>query len=58
VNDEFVAHFTTVDSVVIALDKSPGKMKVVYLTDTSAGADAIIAKKEIKSIKDLKGRQV
>ncbi len=52
------AHFTTVDSVVIALDKAPGKLKVVYLTDTSAGADAIIAKKEIKDIKDMKGKQV
>lgn len=52
------AHFSTVDSVIVALDKAPGKLKVVYLTDTSAGADAIIAKKEIKSIKDLKGAQV
>jgi NitT/TauT family transport system substrate-binding protein len=52
------AHFTTVDSAIIALDKAPGKLKVVYLTDTSAGADAVIAKKEIKSLKDLKGRQV
>lgn len=52
------AHFTTVDSVVIALDKSPGNLKVVYLTDTSAGADAIIAKTEIKSAKDLKGKKV
>ena len=52
------AHFTTLDSTIIALDKAPGKLKVVYLTDTSAGADAIIAKKEIKSIKDLKGKTV
>jgi NitT/TauT family transport system substrate-binding protein len=52
------AHFTTVDSAIIALDKAPGKLKIVYLTDTSAGADAIVAKKEIKSIKDLKGKQV
>ena len=52
------AHFTTLDSTIIALDKAPGKLKVVYLTDTSAGADAIIAKKEIKSIKDLKGKKV
>jgi NitT/TauT family transport system substrate-binding protein len=52
------AHFTTVDSTIIAADKAPGKLKVVYLTDTSAGADAIVAKKEIKSVKDLKGKKV
>ena len=52
------AHFTTLDSAIIALDKAPGKLRVVYLTDTSAGADAIVAKKEIKSVKDLKGKQV
>jgi NitT/TauT family transport system substrate-binding protein len=52
------AHFTTLDSTIIALDKAPGKLKVVYLTDTSAGADAIVAKKEIKTVNDLKGKQV
>jgi len=52
------AHFTTLDSAIIALDKAPGKLKIVYLTDTSAGADAIVAKQEIKSVKDLKGKQV
>lgn len=52
------AHFTTVDSAIIALDKAPGQIRVVYLTDTSAGADAVIAKKEIATVKDLKGRKV
>ncbi len=52
------AHFTTVDSVIIALDKAAGKVKVVYLTDTSAGADAIVAKKEIADVKGLKGKKV
>jgi NitT/TauT family transport system substrate-binding protein len=52
------AHFTTADSTIIALDKAPGKLRIVYLTDTSAGADAIVAKKEIATIKDLKGKQV
>src|ERR1035437_4929622 len=28
------AHFTTVDSTIIALDKAPGQLRVVYLTDT------------------------
>lgn len=52
------AHLSTADSVITALDKAPGKLTIVYLTDTSAGADAIVAKKEIKSIADLKGKSV
>jgi NitT/TauT family transport system substrate-binding protein len=52
------AHFTTADSVIIALDKAPGKFKIVYLTDSSSGADAILAKKEYKTMKDLKGKTV
>jgi NitT/TauT family transport system substrate-binding protein len=52
------AHFTTADSVIIALDKAPGKLKIVYLTDASYGADAILAKKEFATIKDLKGKTV
>jgi len=52
------AHFTTVDSTIIALDKAPGQLRVVYLTDTSAGADAIIAKKEIADVKAMKGHKV
>jgi NitT/TauT family transport system substrate-binding protein len=52
------AHFTTVDSTIIAADKAPGKLRVVYLTDTSAGADAIVARKEIASVGDLKGKKV
>ena len=52
------AHFTTADSVVTALDKAPGRLSIVYLTDTSAGADAILAKAEIASPADLKGKTV
>jgi NitT/TauT family transport system substrate-binding protein len=52
------AHLTTVDSTIIAMDKAPGQLRVVYLTDTSAGADAIVAKTEIVTIKDIKGRKV
>ena len=52
------AAFTTADSVITVLDKAPGKFKIVYLTDSSAGADAILAKKEFKSMKDLKGKTV
>jgi NitT/TauT family transport system substrate-binding protein len=52
------AVLSTADSVLTVVDKAPGQLKIVYLTDTSAGADAILAKKEIKTIKDMKGRKV
>src|SRR6478736_6753737 len=48
------AHLTTADSVLTVIDKAPGQLKVVYLTDTSAGADAILAKKEIADVKAMK----
>ena len=57
-NGDLDAHFSTADSVITTLDKAPGKMTIVYLTDTSAGADAIVAKKEIKTVADLKGKTV
>jgi NitT/TauT family transport system substrate-binding protein len=55
---ELDAHFTTADSVVTALDKAPGRLSMVYLTDTSAGADAILAKTDIATAADLKGKTV
>jgi len=55
---ELDAHFTTADSVIIALDKAPGKLKIVYLTDSSYGADAILAKKQFKTMKELKGKTI
>ena len=51
------AHLSTADSVLTVLDKAPGQLKVVYLTDTSAGADAILAKKDIADIKGMKGQE-
>ena len=52
------AVLSTADSVITVLDKAPGQLKVVYLTDTSAGADAILARKEIADIKGMKGKKV
>jgi NitT/TauT family transport system substrate-binding protein len=52
------AVLSTADSVLTVVDKAPGQLKIVYLTDTSSGADAILAKKDITSIKDLKGKKV
>ncbi len=52
------AALTTADSVITVLDKAPGQVKVVYLTDTSAGADAIVATKAIPDLKAIKGHSV
>jgi NitT/TauT family transport system substrate-binding protein len=52
------AALSTADTVITVLDKAPGQLKVVYMTDTSAGADAIVAKKDIADIKAMKGRTV
>ncbi|MET0413039.1 MAG: aliphatic sulfonate ABC transporter substrate-binding protein [Polyangiaceae bacterium] len=49
---------STADSVLTVADKAPGRLKIVYLTDTSAGADAILAKKDILDVKALKGKRV
>jgi NitT/TauT family transport system substrate-binding protein len=49
---------STADSVLTVLDKAPGQLKVVYLTDTSAGADAILAKKDIAGVQNIKGKRV
>jgi NitT/TauT family transport system substrate-binding protein len=52
------ADLTTADTVLTILDKAPGQIKMVYLTDTSAGADAVLAKKDIADIKGMKGKKV
>jgi len=52
------AHLSTADSVITVLDKAPGQLKVVYLTDTSSGADAILARKDIADVKGMKGKKV
>jgi NitT/TauT family transport system substrate-binding protein len=57
-SNDLDAVLSTADSVLTVVDKAPGQLKIVYLTDTSAGADAILAKKDIKTIKDMKGRKV
>lgn len=52
------AVLSTADSVLTVADKAPGQIKMIYLVDTSAGADAILAKKEITTVKGLKGKKV
>lgn len=50
---------TTSDNIIIIADKAgTDKITQVYFSDTSFGGDAIIAKKGIDSITDLKGKTV
>jgi NitT/TauT family transport system substrate-binding protein len=58
VSGDLDAVLSTADSVLTVLDKTPGQLKIVYLTDTSAGADAILAKKDIADVKGMKGKKV
>jgi NitT/TauT family transport system substrate-binding protein len=58
ISGDLDAHLSTADSVLTVADKAPGQLKIVYLTDSSAGADAILAKKDIANVKGLKGRKV
>jgi len=50
--------FSTLQNISYAKLTSGADLKLIYLFDTSDGADAIVAKKSIKSIKDLKGKTV
>ncbi|AEF93915.1 aliphatic sulfonates family ABC transporter, periplasmic ligand-binding protein [Desulfotomaculum nigrificans CO-1-SRB] len=50
---------TTLDTAVIMSDKpETNKPKVVFVVDGSNGADGIVVKPEIKTVSDLKGKQV
>src|SRR3989338_5831324 len=52
-----IAYSLTPDSIAV-LNDAGVKVKIVAANDLSAGADGIIATKEIKTIEDLKGRKV
>jgi NitT/TauT family transport system substrate-binding protein len=51
-------HLSTLDTFLTALDRDPNSIKVVTLVDSSAGADALIAKKSIADIAALKGKTI
>jgi NitT/TauT family transport system substrate-binding protein len=57
-NGNLDAHFTTADSVILREAQAPGSLKIVYLVDTSNGADALIGSKAVESVADLKGKKV
>lgn len=49
---------TTLDEVILINNNVENKLKVVFETDQSNGADGVVAKKDIKTIADLKGKRV
>ena len=49
---------TTLQNLALLNGKSDAGLVTVYLIDSSNGADAIVAKKEITSVKQLKGKKV
>lgn len=57
--DRIQGFATTVDTLVMtAAAETPIPVKQVLVLDASHGGDGIVAKKEIKSIQDLKGKTV
>ena len=58
INGDLDLHLTTLDSVVQKLAQAPDSLQVVYLHDTSNGADALIGGPGVASMADLKGHSV
>ncbi len=57
--DKIQGFATTVDThVMTAAAENPIKLKQVLALDDSHGGDGIVSKKEIKTVKDLKGKTV
>lgn len=51
-------HLSTLDTIMTALDRDPQSVRVISLVDSSAGADAVIAKKSIANVSALKGKSI
>lgn len=49
---------TTADNVVLMNSRTDSSIKIIFATDTSNGADAVIAGKTIATLADLKGKTV
>ncbi|WP_188704304.1 ABC transporter substrate-binding protein [Silvimonas iriomotensis] len=49
---------TTADNVVLVNARSGSDLKIIFATDTSNGADAVVSKKNLTSLADLKGKTV
>ncbi|EDZ61618.1 putative ABC transporter, substrate binding protein [Sulfurimonas gotlandica GD1] len=48
----------TLDEAIILQDNSEDEIKIIAIIDFSTGGDAVIAKKDIASMKDLRGRKI
>lgn len=48
----------TLVEAVVARATTQRKPQVIYYTDYSSGADVVLSKKDIKSVRDLKGKRV
>lgn len=55
---EVDVHLSTLDTFVTALDREAGSVRIISLIDSSAGADAVIAKKSIADLPALKGKTI
>lgn len=51
-------HLSTLDTIVTALDRDLKSVRVIALVDSSAGADAVIAKQSIADLAGLKGKRI
>jgi NitT/TauT family transport system substrate-binding protein len=49
---------TTLQNLALLNAKSDAQLVTIFLIDSSNGADAIVAKKEIRSVAELKGKKV
>ena len=58
INGDLDLHLTTLDSVIQKMAQAPGSLQIVYLHDTSNGADALIGSSGVASMADLKGHSV
>ena len=56
-NGDLEAVAITIDETFLLAETQPN-IRIVLVTDISNGADVILAKPEIQSLKDLKGRRV
>lgn len=57
-NGDVDLHLSTIDTFLTAIDRKKDSVKIIALIDSSAGADAVIAKKSISGIADLKGKTI
>lgn len=59
ISGQLDAALTTADTpILLSRQSNENPLKSVFITDTSAGADAVVAQAGINSLKDLKGKTI